>query len=81
MSLTCDFLPCGLELVGSWVIPVDVDRAGNRNESQEQDWFPPCLRGDEAGCVVVAVFSDLASAFVRTFIHLKFVAAIHLKRI
>merc|ERR1719370_2911581 len=60
-----NFLPCCLELVGSWVVPVDVDRA--------------CLRGDEAGSVVVAVFANLTPSCVRTFIHLKFVAAIHVK--
>ena len=47
----------------------------------EQDWFSPGLRGDEAGGVVVAVFSNLSSARVRTFIHLKLVAAIHLEMI
>merc|ERR1719234_2068903 len=61
----CNFLPCCLELVGSWVVPVDVDRAR--------------LGGDEAGSVVVAVFANLAPSRVGTFIHLKFVAAIHVK--
>ena len=30
--LTWNFLPCCLELVGSWVVPVDVARAGNETK-------------------------------------------------
>ena len=52
-----------------------------REEKLEQGRFSPGLGGDESGGVVVAVFSNLSSGCVRTFIHLKLVAAIHLEMI
>ena len=38
----------------------------------------PCLGGDEAGGVVVAIFPDLDSTRVGTFVHLQFDTASHL---
>ena len=40
---------------------------------------PPCLGGDQAGVVIVAVFPNLASTGVGSFVHLNLVAAIHLE--
>ena len=34
-SYTCNFLPCGLELVGCWVVPVDVNRAEKERKNQD----------------------------------------------
>merc|ERR550534_1483359 len=59
-----NLLPCCLELVGPWVVPVDVDRA--------------CLRSEKSGGVVVAEFPDFSSGRVGALVHLQ-LAAIHIE--